>query len=1847
MRSALPGATPLTLALLLACSGAPEDGSRQDAAEQFDWSPYIAAHTPERISRRDPIRVRFTTDQVTEEQVGEEAPPRLSFEPAIEGVATWSSRRELTFHPAAPLTSGASYRVLLSFEGLAERPDHPARFAFSIRVIPQHFELTIEGLSADPTAPSLRILEGALITADVEDAAPIERVLRAVYRGEERPLRWSHGKDGKTHRFSIPGLARPPEEAALTLHWDGEAIGLDLRGTREIAIPPLDRFEVTRVRAIQDDGQYVLIRFSDVLDPAQPLEGLVQIGGALQRAVIEDNLLRVYPRESLQGRVAVRIDAGLRNRAGEQLGAVVTRAVVFPSLKPALRFVGSGVIVPHGDKVRIPFEAVAVHSLQVTAFRVYEDNVGQFLQSNPLDGTRGLKYVGRYLWRKTLHLDPVEAGKWTRYDLDASELWRAQPGGLLHLELSINRGNVSYACPEAAGEVPPVPEDPYQNYDDQRTVDRSGWDGWSGPPDRSRQGDRKDPCQDAYYRFASEARTHRNFLASNLGLLAKRGDDTDLFFTTTDLRTALPLAGVAIEVRNFQHQILATATSDDSGWATAQVAATPFYAVARHDDEVGYLRLNTGSALATSHLDVGGEKVERGVKGVFYGERDIWRPGDVIHLVFALHDEEGKLPPGHPVTVSLFDPRGREVLTRTQSAPVGDFYAFHLKTDEDAPTGRWRVRAQLGGLRFERRVRIETIAPNRLAVKLDFGADVLRAAEQPLRGELSATWLHGAVAAGLKAHVDARLRPRPTRFSRAVNYVFDDPTRSLGSEEEPLFEGRLDDAGRVHFSGQLPVHRGAPGILTARFRSRVFERGGAFSSEYIELPFHPYPHYVGVKLPPGDRARGMLRTDEAHTVEIATLDSRGEPVSLRGLEAHLYKVKWRWWWDQSPESLARYATASHHGAVARGRINTVDGVGKWQFELNYPQWGRYLLRVCDPGGGHCTGKVIYIDWPGWAGRGREQSGVGATALSMSADKSDYTVGERAVIRLPAAHRGRALVSVETGSRLLSQRWVEVAEGENQLEIPIGSEMAPTAYVNAVLLQPHTGKQSDRPIRLYGYLPLHVEDPGTRLQPVLEAPERVGSKQPFALRVSEGQGRPMTYTLAVVDEGLLGLTRFATPDLHSVFYRREALGIRTWDVFDLVVGAYGGALERLLALGGDESAPPPADSEKRRFPPVVRFLGPFALGAGETASHRIELPEYFGAVRAMVVAGDGRAYGSTHQSIAVRDSLMLLATLPRVLGPEEALRLPVEVFATDTTVGRVEITLQTDDFFQTVGPAVTHLEFAEPGDQLAFFQLRSGRELGRGTVTVLARSDGGAEARQQIHLEIRAPNPVTIRQERTTLASGESHETKLVPHGLPGTNRVAIEVSGVPPMDLERRLSFLIRYPHGCIEQTTSAVFPQLFLPNLVSLEPAQREELEGNVRAGIRRLGGFQLPSGGFSYWPGGGGGGAHVWATSYAGHFLIEAAERGHHVSASLRENWLAYQSNTARSWTAGLGLPAQGQAYRLYTLALAGEPAVGAMNRLRERGGLSAPARWLLAAAYQRAGQRRAAAELVGSGGRDVQHYDTTDRTFGSALRDRAIELLTLVELGRAADAEPLMRELSAALSGKDWHSTQTTAFALLALSRYFGDTPLASDFSFVLHRGEGEAAELRPKTPIYRSELPDFPAGGQEVALHNTGERTLYATFSTTGIPPAGEESPTAQDLWLELRYTDSSGAALDVGQLAPGTDLVAEVVVVNTTRRKFENIALTHVFPSGWEILNPRLLGDSEEPDHFDYQDVRDDRVLTYFGLKPEQRVHLRLLLNASYTGRYYAPAVNAEAMYDASVHARSPGRWVTVGDAPTE
>ncbi len=1835
--------TLCALLFITACSKKDQNLAELDQKADVSFTEFISGYTQGIVSSREIVTVRLSEDLDSKAINTIDANSLLSFSPSIRGKAQWVTNRTLEFIPSEPLKADQKYVATLALSRLRSVDEEHANFQFGFQVMAQNYDLVIDGLVSDEDDPMRKqMIKGRLVTADFADSLKIIQALNFEQAGSDLDVQWQiDNTSGINHEFIVSGVERKEEKSGVSYQIDGPKFGAGRVRRGVVNVPALGSFRVLQTKVMKMVDPYVLVSFSDPIKSQQELTGLITIEGERNlRFDINDNQVKVYPARNVRGTKRLRVFAGIKNSLNYPMQDGFVGDVTFEQLKPAIRLVGKGTILPSTDGLIFPFEAVNLREVDVKIVRIFEKNIPQFLQTNRVNGDDQIRRVGRPVASKIIRLDEsgvYDLGKWNRFTLDLSEVIEPEAGAIYQVILNFRKSYSLYACndkdlPELELEAP---EDNWSSYDFNSGY-YGGYDDGYSYPYNYRWNDRDNPCTDSYFFRRS---VKRNVLASNLGLIAKIGNDRTLTAFVTDLKTALPLSGVTVDVYDYQNQLLETVNSDSEGKVEIDLIRKPSLLVANRGVERGYLKLNDGSSLSLSNFNVSGVSIERGLKGFIYGERGVWRPGDDIYLNFILEDKNNNIPEDHPVVFELKDPSGNVKERIVRNGSLNGFYNFSTHTSPDAPTGNWLATVTVGGSQFSKRIKIETVKPNRLKIDLDFGADRIVSTNSTINGDLNVKWLSGAPARNLKAEFELFLNPVRTTFDNYPGYSFDDRAKSYNSSAETVFDGRVDESGFTKFNVVLNKQTNAPGKLMATFSGKVFEAGGDFSIDQFSIPFYPYDQFVGIRMPEGDR-RGQLVTGKDHKVEVVTVDVDGNPVDRQNLRVEVYKLAWRWWWDRNRENLGSYIGRTYNRPIMTKTISTREGRGSVEVKIDDRSWGRYYVRVMDTQSGHSAGTIAYFDWPGWV-NDKNRPG-GASLLSFSTDKENYSVGQTMKLNIPSSKGARALVSIENGSKVISTHWLDTNEGQTEFEIEVTDEMVPNAYVNTTLVQPHAQTKNDLPIRLYGVVPISVENPDTRLSPEIIMADVLEPESEVQVQVKEANGKPMIYTLAVVDEGLLDITRFQTPNPWNTFYAREALGVKTWDLYDDVTGALNGEIQRFLALGGDGTGSKPEKAKANRFKPVVKFLGPFELKGGQTAAHSYHMPNYIGSVRTMVIAGHEGSYGNAEVTTPVRKPLMVLGTLPRVIGPGERVKLPVNVFVLDSKVKDVKVSVEGDDLLKVVRSNSENLTFNSLGDQIIDFELDIAPILGVGKVTIIAES-GNERAAYDVEIDVRNPNPEQTDVISTAIQPGQSWDQSYTPVGMVGTNTVELELSVIPPINLGKRLNYLIRYPHGCIEQTTSSAFPQLFLAEIMDVSQNRKEIIEVNIRTAIDRISTFQTVDGGLAYWPGGSD--ENDWGTNYAGHFLVEAKNQGYSIPSGLMRKWKQYQSQKAKRWARGGQRYNDDlvQAYRLYTLALSGSPEVGAMNRLREDNRLSSRAKWRLAAAYALIGRSNVAKSLIEQeptkATRESNYY-----YYGSVTRDDAMILETLGLLNMQTEGLELLRSIAERLSADQWMSTQTTAYALLSVIKFSGldqtSKGLVADYKLNSLGSES----LETATPVKLIDVPVRGVNPGKVEVTNRGEGVLFVRLINTGKPLAGNETASSNGLRVDVNYTDRNGNTLNPASLDQGVTFYAEVNVFNPgTRGIYRDLALTQIFPSGWEILNERLneIPGRGKPGGFTYQDIRDDRVYTYFDIRPNERKTFRVALNASYSGRYYLPAVNVEAMYDNTINARIPGQWVTI------
>ena len=1844
--------------------------TQKDIIPSADYAPYVNAYTGGVISQNSTIRIELTHDQPMVDLNSELKNNPFSFSPSLKGKAYWVSNNTIEFVPEeGALKPGTLYEGTFRLGDFIEVDKKLKEFNFSFRVQERNFTLQLESLPITAAQPDEINIKGEIRFSDVVKKEEVEKMLTASDGKKSYPVEVTATDNLTRYQFNIRQIPREADDYPLTITANGSPAGIDRKQSEEVLIPAKDCFRFMSAERIEQPENGIEIVFSAPLSTTQDLKGLIEIPEVSSSIFqISENRVFIYFEANTQNKLTLNIHEGVKDSQGKALGTSHTISFSEVSLKPQVEMSTSAAILPDSKSLIIPFRAVNLYAVDLSVIRVFENNVLMFMQTNSLASANELRRSGRLVYKKTLWL-AKDASKdihhWGDYSIDLAGLIHQEPGAIYRVILSFRQEYSAYPCggnenqdmkfadnntadglTKVSGSVLSEEDEAIWNTPEAYYYYNGGTMDWSV----YRWTERDNPCHPSYY-MNSDQIAACNVFASNLGMIVKRNSLNKLWIAVSNILDTKPIGKAQVTAYNFQLQPIGKGETNGDGFVEITPKGVPFIIVAESEKQKAYVRVVDGEEQSVSRFDVGGKDIQKGLKGFIYGERGVWRPGDTLHISFILEDREKRIPDKHPVALEIYNPRGQFYTKMISTQGMNGFYTFDVPTQATDPTGLWNAYIKVGGTTFHKGLRIETIKPNRLKINLAL-PKILQATDKDVYAPLTSTWLTGATASRLKAKIEMSLSKVNTQFKNYGQYIFNNPATDFTTIKTNVFDGTLDAEGKTSVTLKVPTATEAPGMLNATFTTRVFEPGGDASIYTQTIPFSPFTSYIGINL---NQPKGKyIETDKDHVFDIVTVNTQGQLVNRTNLEYKIYRIGWSWWWENSGESFGTYINNSSITPVASGNLQTRGGKASFKFRVDYPSWGRYLVYVKDKESGHATGGTVYIDWPEWRGRSSKTDPSGIKMLAFSLNKDSYEIGETATAIIPAAAGGRALVSIENGSTVLRQEWIEVSNGgDTKYTFKITPEMTPNVYLHISLLQPHAQTVNDLPIRMYGVVPVFVTNSQTVLQPQIQIPEVLRPETNFNVTVSEKSGKPMTYTLAIVDDGLLDLTNFKTPDPWNDFYSREALGIRTWDMYDNVLGASSGSYSSLFSTGGDATLKP-ADAKANRFKPVVKFIGPFYLGKGKSQTHTLKLPMYVGSVRAMVVAGQDGAYGNAEKTAFVRTPLMMLSTLPRVLSIQEEITVPVNIFAMENQVKNVTVSLQASGGgVQIVGANQQSLKFTQPGDQLVFFTLKTGSKTGKATIHLTANG-GGQQTKETIEIDVRNPNPVVTLRNSQWIEAGQSKELSYNLSGSSTNNQIKLEVSRIPSVDISRRFDFLYNYQHHCTEQLTSKALPLLFVAQFKTLDKTEAEKIKTNVQEAIRQIYGRQLPNGGFVYWPGNAV--ADEWISSYAGMFLTLAQEKGYAVHANVLNKWKRFQRAAAQNWR--MPQEASGwqqwqselqQAFRLYTLALAGVPEYGAMNRMKEQTGLSIQAKWRLAAAYALTGKMKPAEELVYNVETTVNPYSSMNQIYGSSDRDEAMILETLILMNRERDALQQAKVVSKNLSQEDWFSTQSTAFALMAMGRLA--EKLSGTLDFVWSWNDKQQPAVKSAKAVFEKEIATTPKSGT-VSVKNQGKGALSVDLITR-TQLLNDTLPAISDnLRMDIRYANLNGTPLSVNDIIQGTDFMAITSISNISGTSdYTNLALTHIIPSGWEIYNERIIasetenaaadGSGQSVSKYSYQDIRDDRVLTYFNLRRGETKVFTVRLQATYAGNFILPAVQCEAMYDVNVQARSKAGRTTV------
>jgi uncharacterized protein YfaS (alpha-2-macroglobulin family) len=1743
-------------------------------------------------------------------------PSPAKIEPPLGGFWKWQDTNALRFQPSASFPVASEFKITLLPERLL-KPGQELAGDPELKLVTDRFLVEGVDLNEEPalSGKGKVIFRGTLkfnYEVKPQELAPRVRLLDPeAPDGKPVAVDLETEYESKTIGFRTEAVQKKKEERKVRLVVGGELtsaagnVPLGDDWVREIPLGSSDKLAVWEVTSEPGDHEStVKIRFSSPVSAAVA-EKYVHLTPAVAiRPSAERNLLSLTGELKPGGSYTLAIDKGMPATDDAVLQAAYKTEVNLPDLEPSVDFQSQGMFLSAAGSHTVALESVNVSSAKLTIERVYLNNLfflfqygGFFDEDYAWEGSRVPHHLGSRLAEETIELP--------------------------------NRKNRKQRTPVTLEQH--IPDFSSSMRGLYRVV-------------VAREGEPKG--------------SQRWLLLTDLGVVAKRGNG-ELLVWVSSFRDLAAVADAKVTLVSEQNQTLASGRTDGDGvWRVKDSEALkagarevrPYMLTVEKGEDFTFLLFDRMKVDPTG-LDVGGaESQPSGYSAFLYGERDIYRPGERVVGMAILRDEHLKPPPRMPLVLRWRDPQGRERGTQKLTADERGLAPFHLDLPAFALTGGHSLellagQETIGQYRFQ----VEEFVPDRIRVEIAKPTAPVGPG-QPLAYTVASSYLFGPPAAGLP--VESRVRVvdstfRPKGFDA---YTFRNADRKLDDKEIASQQGTLDADGRKAFTATVPAGAPVPSTLEAVILARVQEQGGRGVSALARLPIHPYPYYLGLR----QVGEGLSDPGKPVELEWVAVAPDGKPAKAGALRVELYRDRWNTVLKRNEHGGFTYESSRDPQLVDSRALPSGQPRGTIRFAPR--QVGSYRAVLTDPDTQASTEVEFYVS--GWAYS--PWALKNPSRLDLDLDKSEYAPGETAQVQVRAPFPGKLLLTVERNGILYTS--LHTLTGNTaKIPLPVALDYRPNAYVTATLIRGVKDLEAGSVARSFGAVPIYVDRTANRLGVAIDAPQEVrpGTKVEIAVKIPAGEGGApgrATVTVAAVDEGILQLIDQKTPQPFDFFYRKLALGVASSDTFGLLLPEVSPE-----PAGGGEGAEGLAQHVRtegiRRVKPVAFWSGPVTADAAGRAKVSFTLPEFQGALRVMAVAVRGERFGAAEKLTRVRTPLVLLPTFPRVLSFEETLRVPATVRNDTGRDGAFQVALAAQ------GPVRVEASKDAPNPQTvpvpagrektAYFTVKTAGVSGD-VRFVLTAAGNGETTRASETVGVRPDLPVASLEDAGAVAQ-PAFELPLAKEARfrPETLHRELRIGPVPLVQFAGKLANLVHYPYGCLEQTVSSAFPLLYMADLAQqLDPELLDPKKGKgdpaayVHTAISRVASMQLYGGGFSLWPGEEN--VHPWATAYAAHFLVEARRAGHPVPDFLHDGALTYLAGDVKAKSDYGSEELERMVYELYVLARAGRADLGTMDfvREKERQSLSTESRALLAAAYAAVGNPQAIGELLAGLGQVQEVERQTGGNWNSAIRNRAIVLLALLDAAPQSRQIPLLADRLArdARSYGEW-TTQESGWALLALGQLFHRQAQVPPYAGTVFVEDRKVGAFTNKTANFL----DLRGNGPVKIVMEAGYRPGAAFYSliTKGVPTDDAFAPSHNGLEIERAVLDRNGKEADLSTVHQG-DLLVLKTRVRSTAGAVQNVVVESLLPSGLEVENPRLKTTESLPWVTDatadlsYLDLRDDRILLFTDLPENAWVTLYALTRAVAPGSFRLPPAHAEAMYDPRLQATGDRRRIEVG-----
>lgn len=1718
----------------------------------------------------------------------------ISFEPAIEGRFRWESRNQLVFSPSAPLAPATTYKAQFNKSVLKNTGFSSVKDADKISFHTP--DLALENthvfwmLNAESNSPTPQV---DLYFNYKVDPKLLQEKLHVHIDGKDAD--YALVTVSNEEKISAKLLQVPTEDRDYKISFsiakglvpERGKNGTAEQSEQEVVLGSPYVLNIGDINAEHDGIQgRIVVKCSQPLVPAQFSQFITLSPSVVYTTELtEDGIIISSDQFSAESSYTLSFKPGMRGVVGGVLKETYTNTVAFGQLEPSISFASNNAMYlgKQGAK-NIEVRIANIPKVKVVVSKIYESNLllaenyGYYPKETNGDEEGDYYDEGN----ANLVLGDVVYEK----EIDTRSLPKYGSGRLFQFNI-----------PDALASEKGV----------YHIKIRSTEDYWLSDS-----------------RFIS---------LSDIGLIAKVGAEKMVVFANS-IQTAKPMNGVTVQVYGANNQLMGKATTNNDGMAEMPIIRQeisgfkPAMVVAKLADDFNYLPFHK-TGVNVSRFEVGGKRLNNTGLDVFaYAERDIYRPGEKMNFAIVVRNNQWQSPGSMPVKMKMLLPNGKELANMLKNLDANGAAEGNLQLSESAITGTYVLEVYNGNdvLLTSKNFKVETFMPDR--IRLHATLDKTEGVPgQPLNLSIQAANYFGPPAAGRKFECEIQVKPK--RFAPAKYDRFD---FELGSQpiifEKVLRQGVTNEAGFAAAPYEVPALYKNLGLLEANFFTTVFDETGRPVNKFSSAKIYTQPVMFGI----GNAGNNYYALNQPVRFPIIALNKLEQPVTATA-QVQVIKHEYRTVLTKSG-SYFRYDSQRDTKVVASATVQVSGESAYFPFIPRTP--GEYELRIAPVGADSYVSQHFY-SYGAWGNAEASFEVNREGNIDIALDKTLYAKGETVKALFKTPFNGRMLVTVET-DKVVHYQYVDVVNKNASIQFKVDDAWLPNAYISATLFKPHG--VSDMPLTVaHGFKNIATEDNAKRMAVSITAAKNVRSKTRQVVKVKAAPNAMVT--LSAVDNGVLAVSNFRTPDPYQYFFSQRALGVRAFDLYPLLFPE----LRRIISSSGGD-----ADLElSQRQNPMpdkrIKFMSFWSgiqqtNGSGEV-SFTVDIPQFSGEVRLMAVACKANTFGAAESTITVADPLVISSALPRFVSPSDTMLVPVTISNTTKADANVSVKLITQGGLQVVGGTTATLPVAAKKEGQTTFKLYAGPTIGNGTVKVEV-SGLGEKFTETTELTIRPASTLQKMSGAVVLSANTQQRIDIgVSDFIPQSVQYNLTVSRSPLLQLGSQLQYLVQYPYGCTEQTISVAFPQLYFSDLSALvhngNGLQRSSVE-NVQEAIRKIKMRQLYNGAVSLWEGESQ--ENWWTSAYAAHFLIEAKKAGFEVDKSLLETLLGYLNVRLRNketviYTYNRNLQKKiapkEVAYSLYVMALAGRPNIAAMNYYKANNvELAIDSRFLLSAAFTLAGDKLKAKELLPSSFAGEESVAQTGGSFYSDIRDESVSLNALLDADPSNPQIAIMaRHVADKLKARQWYTTQECAFSFIAMGKIARKAVQNNATATVQVNGKTVGSMNGAALKLTQAQL-----GGTQAVVTTKGNGPLYAWWQSQGISASGAYKE--EDSYLKVRrsFYDRNGKPISGNRFKQNDLVIVKLSLEKSYSGTVENVVVTDILPAGFEIENARIkelpgtewIKDASQPNHMD---MRDDRVHFFTNLSSKQQFYFSV--RAVSAGTFRMGPVSADAMYNAEYH----------------